>query len=180
VKTGLNKIWGTIRPTTTEKKEMIARLKQELGAEQIVKGDRAQGRLIFSKTCATCHTLFDSGGNVGPDLTGAQRTNLDYVLSNVVDPSAVVAKDYQVNVFATVDGRVISGIIKSEDARIVKIQTANEIIVVPIADVESRKATPNSLMPEGLLTGWKPEEVRNLMSYLAGSGQVAVPSEGAR
>ena len=50
--------------------------------------DVAQGRVVFTNTCAQCHTLFDAGGKVGPNLTGSQRANLDYLLENVVDPSA--------------------------------------------------------------------------------------------
>lgn len=55
-----------------------------------------RGRAVFQKTCANCHQLFDTGGAIGPNLTGSQRTNLDYLLENMVDPSASVAKDFQV------------------------------------------------------------------------------------
>ena len=56
-----------------------------------------------------CHTLFGEGGKVGPDLTGSNRANLDYALMNILDPSAVIAKEYRPTIVITTDGRVITG-----------------------------------------------------------------------
>jgi len=47
--------------------------------------------------CAACHTLYGEGGKVGPDLTGGGRDNLDYLLENIVDPSAVVTADFRMS-----------------------------------------------------------------------------------
>jgi putative heme-binding domain-containing protein len=178
VKAALGKIWGEVRPSSAEKKGMIERLKGELTTAALARADRSHGRLLFAKTCASCHTLFDAGGKVGPELTGSQRTNLDYVLSNVVDPGAVVARDYQVAVFQTTDGRVVAGIIKREDDRSVAVQTANELVVIPKPEIEARRATTDSMMPEGLLKGLEKNDIRDLVGYLAGATQVplATPS----
>ena len=73
------------------------------------------GRQLFQRTCASCHILFGEGGKVGPELTGSQRHNLDYLLENMLDPSAIVANEYRVTVVTTTDGRVINGIIKRDD-----------------------------------------------------------------
>ena len=67
--------------------------------------DLAQGRAIFGKSCAQCHTLFGVGGKVGPDLTGSNRANLDYLLENIIDPSAVIPKEYAATVVDMKDGR---------------------------------------------------------------------------
>jgi putative heme-binding domain-containing protein len=67
---------------------------------------------VFAKTCQVCHTLFGTGAKIGPDLTGSNRQNLDYLLQNIVDPSAVMAKEYQPLVVRLEDGRVITGIRK--------------------------------------------------------------------
>ncbi len=75
------------------------------------------GRAVFAKTCAQCHTLFGAGGKIGPELTGSNRANLEYLLSNVLDPSAVMAKEYQPSVIATADGRVLTGIDQSAERR---------------------------------------------------------------
>ena len=131
---------------------------------------------MFAKTCAACHTLFDAGGKIGPELTGSQRRNLDYVLSNVLDPSAVLAKDYQMHLIQTGDGRVLSGIIKSEDDNAISVQTATELVVVPKSEIETRQETANSMMPDGLLPSLSADEVRDLVSYLASPSQVPLPN----
>ena len=45
--------------------------------------------------------MFGEGGDVGPELTGSQRANLDYVLENVLDPSAVVPREFRLINFTT-------------------------------------------------------------------------------
>src|SRR5207302_11483553 len=94
-----------------------------LPSDMVKRGDASHGRLVFSKTCASCHMLFDAGGNVGPNLTGSQRANLDYVLENVVDPNAIVARDYQMTLIETKDGRTITGIVQSETDSALTVRT---------------------------------------------------------
>ena len=105
----LAKVWGAIRPASQEKAALMVQYKALLTPEYLKKADPSRGRLLFARTCASCHTLFDEGGKIGPELTGSQRNNLDYVLENVLDPSAVVAKEYQVTLLQTKDGRLIYG-----------------------------------------------------------------------
>ena len=71
------------------------------------------GRAVFAKTCQQCHTLFGTGGKVGPELTGSNRADLDYVLSNVLDPSAVIGQGLpRPRRSRTADGRVLTGIVR--------------------------------------------------------------------
>ena len=105
--------------------------------------DPSLGRAVFAKICQQCHTLFGVGGQVGPDLTGSNRADLDYVLSNVLDPSALIGKDYLAHVIATTDGRVLTGIIRAEDKDTITLVTANETITLPKSEVEERKPASN-------------------------------------
>ncbi len=173
----LEKVWGKFRPTSADRAALIAKYKLQLTPTALTGADPAKGRAVFDRTCAACHTLFDAGGKIGPELTGAQRNNLDYLLSNVLDPSAVVAKDYQMTLLVMADGRVISGIIKSEDERRLAVQTAMELIQVAKSDIDSREVTANSMMPDGLLTPLSDPEVRDLMAYLMSTTQVAASGE---
>ena len=76
-------VWGAIRETSGDKKLQIEKLKKALLPPQIAAADLGHGRQLFSKSCASCHTLFGEGGKVGPDITGSNRANLDYILENV-------------------------------------------------------------------------------------------------
>ena len=68
----------------------------------------------FRRRALQCHTLYGVGGKIGPDITGANRPNLDYLLENVLDPSAVIPKDYAVTIFEMDNGRKLTGIVKEE------------------------------------------------------------------
>jgi putative heme-binding domain-containing protein len=126
---------------------------------------------VFAKTCQQCHTLFGEGGKVGPDLTGSNRANLEYVLSNILDPSAVMAKEYQPTIVTLVDGRVITGIIKEQDKNTVTVQTPNETLTIGREDIEETTSTTVSMMPADLLKQHTEAEVRALIAYLASPRQ---------
>jgi putative membrane-bound dehydrogenase-like protein len=171
----LNKVWGTIRPTAKDKAKLLVRYLKLAQPKALQKADRRNGRLVYSRTCASCHVLFDAGGKIGPELTGAQRGNPEYILSKVLDPNAVVARDYQVTVIRTSAGRTISGIIKEETDKVVSVQTPTELIRLPKSDIEERTKSTSSLMPEGQLATLTDVQIRDLLAYLGGAGQVALP-----
>ena len=127
---------------------------------------------MFNRTCLSCHRLYDAGGDVGPDLTGSDRRNLDYLLENILDPHAAVGRDYRLTTVATTDGRVVSGIVREQNDKALVIQTANEKIALPREEVEAMKASEDSMMPEGLLDPLSEGEVRDLISYLFTTDQV--------
>ena len=56
-----------------------------------------------------------TGAAIGPDLTGAGRSSLDYLLENIVDPNAVVGEQFQLNVITKNDGAVLSGIVEQKN-----------------------------------------------------------------
>jgi putative heme-binding domain-containing protein len=170
VKKWVEDTFGAVHTTPKEKLAEIDNWKQILSRPTHT--DAEHGRAVFAKTCVQCHTLYDVGGHVGPDLTGSNRADMNYVLSNVVDPSAVISKDYLLSIIKTRDKRVLSGIIKKDDGNALTLQTENQVLIVPKADVTFQKVQPISMMPEGLLAGLKREEVRDLIAYLASPKQV--------
>jgi putative membrane-bound dehydrogenase-like protein len=172
----LAKVWGTLRPASKEKAERMAKYKALLSPPYLRTADTSHGRMVFSRNCASCHKLFDLGGAIGPELTGSQRANLDYVLENLLDPSAIVPFDYRVTILETKDGRFLTGIIKQENDLTLTVQTQNDAVVIPKNDIESRNLTSLSLMPEGLLDKMSNEEIRDLVAYLASPKQVSLPT----
>lgn len=175
----VKKLWGVIRAASEEKQQQMAQLKAELAPETMKKAKLPNGRLVFSRTCAQCHTLYDAGGNVGPNLTGSQRANLDYLLENILDPSAIVAKEYQMTLVKTTDGQVLTGIIESDGPNGLTLKMPNQSVTVPQNEIKTRKTEAISMMPEGLLQGMSAEDRRDLIGYLQSSAQVALPP-GAR
>jgi len=171
----LNEVWGSIRPTAGDKAALLAKYKVMVPPGALAKADRSQGRALFAKTCAQCHVLFGEGGKIGPDLTGSQRANPEYLLTKLLDPNAVVAKDYQVSVISTTSGRVITGIVTKEDDKTVTVQVQNELLTLAKSEIDERKKTGQSMMPEGQLAMLTEKEIRDLIAYLAGAEQVPLP-----
>jgi putative membrane-bound dehydrogenase-like protein len=171
----LNSVWGSTRPPAADRAALLARYRSLVPPDALQKADRSRGRALFVKNCASCHVLFNEGGKIGPELTGSQRTNPEYLLTELLDPNAVVARDYQVTIFETTGGRLINGIVKSENEQTVTIQTQNEVITLPKKEIAQRTRSSQSMMPEGLLAQLSDAEVRDLIAYLAGPGQVPLP-----
>ena len=175
-------VWGVARDSTGDRVRLIAEAKAKWSSPPPEPPDVQLGRAVFAKTCGQCHNLFGVGGNVGPELTGSNRRDLDYLLSNVYDPSALIGKDYQATVVALKDGRTLTGIVRTEDKDAITLATTNETLTVPRTEVEERRASDLSMMPEGLWTSLSDHEVRSTIAYLAQPAQVpllATPDNAA-
>ncbi len=175
IKTQLTELWGVMQETSPDMQKEIDRVTRLYWAGGSTPGDAPRGRVVFNKVCAQCHTLFDSGGHVGPDITGANRSDLSYLLQNILFPNAVIPNEYRATTVETKDDRVITGIVKEQNATSLSIQTANELVTIPRAEVKSTSLSEMSLMPEGLITQLKDSELRDLLYYLSRPGQVALP-----
>src|SRR5690606_10514419 len=73
-----------------EKLAQMKRIKEVLSKP----GDARKGKAHYTQRCAACHTLFEHGGQLGPDLTGYDRSNLDFWLLAVLDPSIEIREGY--------------------------------------------------------------------------------------
>jgi putative membrane-bound dehydrogenase-like protein len=171
----LASVWGELRDSPEEKRKIVNELKQELTKQSLAAANATHGRTVFKATCANCHRLFGDGGTVAPDLTGSGRHNLDYLLENIVDPSAVVNKDFRMSVVRMADGRILNGLVTSQDDERVVLQTAKEKLTLMRNDIDEIKLTTLSPMPEGILQPLKPEQVRDLIAYLMSPSQVDLP-----
>ena len=175
----LTEVWGELHDTSADKQQLMTDLRKRLTPSVIAAADTSQGRLVFDKVCSSCHRLYGRGGAIGPDLTGAGRQNLDYLLGNIVDPSAVVTADFRMSVIALEDGRVLNGIVRSKTDRTLVLQTAKEQLTLDRGDIETVEASTASLMPEGVLQPLSADQVRDLFAYLMTHSQVPLPADAA-
>ncbi len=167
----VDKIWGRVRETSAEKQEQIARLKKLIQGHQFKEGgqkpDIAVGKALYKEHCATCHKLFGEGGELGPNLTGYERSNLDFMLQSMVDPSAGIREEFTQFQVVTEDGRVLTGLLTDQTPLAITIKSAdNKTTVLPRDEVEILQGMQTSLMPEGLLQRLSDEQVIALMQYL--------------
>ncbi|HET6408922.1 MAG TPA: hypothetical protein VFG14_13635 [Chthoniobacteraceae bacterium] len=172
----LDRHFGKMSGSGADKQPEIAKIKEWLTAEFVKSGSAAHGREVYSRTCALCHKLFDAGMEIGPELTGANRTDIDYLLQNIVDPNALIGADYQLNTIELKDGRVLIGMIRSENANTLTVRTMTETATVAASEVKTKTVSPMSMMPEGLFTAMPKEDARDLFKYLASPQQVPLPA----
>ena len=171
----LSKVWGEARETSADKQKLMAELKARHTPSFIAAGDASRGRALFAAVCGQCHQLFGEGGALGPDLTGGGRRDLNYLVENIVDPSAVVDAAYFLNTITLKDGRVLSGIVGAQNARTLTLRSVGQEHVIERVEIAQRETLPISLMPEGLLQAFTPEQQRDLLKYLMGDGQAGFP-----
>jgi putative heme-binding domain-containing protein len=159
--------WGDVNAPKADLAERTKKYRDLLTPAKLAKGDLAKGKMLYTATCGQCHKLFGEGQNVGPDITGSNRADLNYLLENVLDPNAVIGKAYQLNLFTMKDGRVMSGVIKDESPAAVKIAMMGGVeFTLPQADIAKREVSKLSTMPEGLFDALQPEMVVDLVKYL--------------
>jgi putative membrane-bound dehydrogenase-like protein len=166
VQSKLAVIWGVVRDTPQERSAQITKIKTWLTQDVLKRANRDRGHELFVKQCAACHKLFGEGGAIGPDITGAQRHNLDYLLENIIDPNAAVSKDYQMEIVRTVDGRVLTGLIETIGEQTLAVQSINERVVLPLSDIEERTLSNSSIMPQSMLDALSDEQIRDLIAFL--------------
>jgi putative membrane-bound dehydrogenase-like protein len=161
----LSKHWGKVAEETPAEKR--ARIHGISVSMNLTTGDAARGKPLFTKHCGICHTLFGEGNKIGPDLTGADRKNRDFLLTSIVDPNAVIRKEFFNYNLATKDGRVLTGLIAESTPTTVTILDAkNQRTTVSHEDVETLEPAAQSLMPEKILDELDADQVRDLMRYL--------------
>jgi putative membrane-bound dehydrogenase-like protein len=162
----LNRLWGAVRGSDPRKKDRLARYRKLLSAEFLKTADLESGEQLFRKLCGTCHRLAGEGGQIGPDLTGTNRRDVDYLLLNLTDPSAEVARDYRLSIIETRDGRTMTGIELERSPSRVLLQTDTRQVIIPLSDIESTTPSDTSIMAEGQLDQLTEEQVRDLIEFL--------------
>ena len=172
----LTEAWGELRESSGDKQKLIADLKGRLTGATLAEADLSQGRLVFQGVCSACHSMYGNGGKIGPDLTGSGRANLDYLLENMVDPSALVSAEYCLSIITLEDGRVLSGIIVAQTERTLTVRLLTEETTVEKKEIVKQEASPVSMMPDGLLPALSREQVRDLIAYLMHPVQVPFPA----
>ncbi|WP_416864095.1 MAG: PVC-type heme-binding CxxCH protein [Imperialibacter sp.] len=178
VGSGFVEVWGPIDELGSD---IAADYKKYTGllTEKAIGGANvANGKMMFQRTCSACHKMYGEGGSIGPELTGSNRANLDYLLSNVLDPSGEIQDDYKMVVITTRDGRTYSGNVNAENERQLTLRVVGQdAVVIDKSDIQSREESANSMMPPGLFKTLTDKEVIDLVGYLRTLQQIAPSAE---
>lgn len=159
-------IWPERQVFGADQLAKIEQWKSQLDASALTTADPRAGAAIFQDQCGKCHRLFGEGGTVGPELTGAQRSNLTYWLQNVLAPSAEVGTGFRMSVVQLQDGRVLSGVVTERTPASFRLITQTDSILVRTQEVDAIRQSELSLMPDGILESLERQQVIDLLGYL--------------
>jgi len=135
-------------------------------------GTAERGRVLFHETpgvqCQACHKLTTSQPSIGPDLREmVKKRSRAELLTSLLTPSAAMEPAYRTQIVELTSGRVLTGLIVRQDDKSLVLRESNgKDTVISVADIETQSASPQSLMPEGLLRDLTAQEAADLLAYL--------------
>jgi putative heme-binding domain-containing protein len=154
--------------------ELRAEIEKFTGVIAQAKGNPYAGHQLYNQICGKCHTLFNKGGKIGPDLTTYKRDDLRGMLLNVVNPSAEIREGFENFIARTTDGRTLTGLLADQDTNVVVIRGADgQNISLPREEIEDLRATRTSLMPDSQLKTLSDQQIRDLFAYLRSTQPLA-------
>ncbi|PYI83449.1 MAG: heme-binding protein [Verrucomicrobia bacterium] len=153
--------------------------------DQVSKGRSFErGKAAFNDAqCLACHRFGNEGGAVGPDLTGvASRYTRRDILDSILEPSKVLSDQYQNIIVTKKNGDDVTGRLLEENNRRLVLVTnplTGEQVEVSRSDVQGRRASTVSPMPDGLVNILTRDEILDLIAYLESGGKANAPAFGA-
>jgi putative membrane-bound dehydrogenase-like protein len=146
-----------------DRAQVVAKYRPALDAS----GNPEAGRGVYAKICATCHQAEGRGIDTGPNLATVTNRSAEDLLVHILDPNREVAPNYVNYNVATVEGRVISGIITDESANAITVKRSEGATdVIPREQIETIQSSGLSLMPEGLEKGLSVQDFADLIAFV--------------
>jgi putative heme-binding domain-containing protein len=146
-------------------------------------GDPKKGEAIFFDAkgvgCVRCHAAAGRGNsNIGPDLTGSgAKYDRAELIRSVLEPSHRIATGYQPVIVSTRDGKVATGVVRSEsDTTLELADSEANITNIPKSDIAVRRVGDVSIMPARLVERLSPVEFADLVSFLTSLKQLPTPA----
>lgn len=154
--------------------QKIKRLGDLINPDDILKltGSAEQGKqMVFADhqmQCLSCHKVGAKGVDLGPDLSKiAAKLKREKLLENLLQPSKEIEPKYLSQTVVTTDGQFHTGLLVEKNAKEVVLRDAkNQIIHVPVSQVDQLIPQKASLMPDGLLRDLTAQQAADLLAFL--------------
>ena len=130
---------------------------------------RPRAKHFFAGTCAACHQVNNNGINFGPDLSeiGAKLPK-EGLYDAILHPDAGISFGFEGVLYKMKDGNQLLGYMVSDTKDELSIKSIGGAVTkVKKTDIVSKKPYEHSLMPTGLVSGMKQQQVVDLVEYLA-------------
>jgi putative membrane-bound dehydrogenase-like protein len=162
----LENLWGAANPSSAELQAQIRKLVATYEGAPLWAYDTGAGRKLYEQLCANCHQDAPEATRVAPQLAGSGSKGIHYLVENIVDPNAVVGRDFQARLVLTTAGRVVTGLVVNESETALTIRTATATETIAKDEIEVIKLSDRSFMPEGLLDALEERQRIELFKYL--------------
>ena len=136
-------------------------------------GKADRGRELFFKNkdiaCSRCHRVAEQGDMIGPDLSSVgKKYGKRELLYHIVNPSGAINYNYVAQVVLLADGRVLTGLVIDRRDNGVTLKTATgETIQIDNDAIEEQRAQSISLMPDGVASKLKQQQLADLLEFLS-------------
>jgi putative membrane-bound dehydrogenase-like protein len=131
-----------------------------------LKGNPVRGRAHYVAFCSACHRLKNEGHEIGPDLGTVAAKPDEQLLEAILDPNRAVEQRYLTHTVLTKDGKAHVGLLAEETANSLTLKLAGNTEVILRADIAKSSAGTQSLMPEGLESVLKPQDVADILAWM--------------
>jgi putative heme-binding domain-containing protein len=104
---------------------------------------------------------------VGPQLTGVGNRGLDRLCEDVLDPNRNVDRAFRQTLFTLKNGDVVGGLFRREEGElIIAADATGKEFSIKRSDVQERKESETSLMPDNFGEAIPSSQFNHLMAYL--------------
>ncbi|NCF88976.1 MAG: hypothetical protein GWQ08_26225 [Verrucomicrobiaceae bacterium] len=163
----------TAKPLPSADRQTKIRATLALLNQEEAKGELKAGATVFSQFCGASHQLFDQGARIGPDLTGYDRSNREFLVTAIIDPNLGVREEYELTAITlrpTAEGAestVVSGFVRALTATQLTLQDlTGHTTTLATRDILKKENASTSLMPEGILDTLTETQIHDLFAYL--------------
>ena len=156
---------------TGELDELIAQMAKKVFP---LEGDRVRGEKVYMTNCSTCHRLHGQGYKVGADLTSVAGRDRLSLLTDILDPNRNVDRAFRTTLLILKDGDVQTGLFRREEGEmLVLADSTGKEKSVSKNQVQERRESETSLMPDNFSDVIPLEDFNHLIAYLLSKGSKA-------
>ncbi len=152
-----------------DQRKNASELAPPLEIAELKGGSWGLGRRVFRSEaagCFKCHSLHGDAARIGPDLRNLVHRDYASVLRDIVTPSYAINPDYISHVVSLRDGRVLTGVLRTEAGELLLGDDKGVTLRLSPDDVEQMQPASLSVMPTGVHEKLSATQLRDLMTYL--------------
>ena len=160
----LEKLTANLSPASAERQKLVdaRRAAFDPGVASL-----SRGAEVFKQSCAVCHVLDAQGALIGPQLDGIGGRGADRIMEDILDPSRNVDRAFRTTLLTIKDGDVQSGLFRREEGELlVFAQQTGKEFSIPKNEVQSRRESETSLMPDNFSEIIPLQDLNDLIAFL--------------